>query len=143
MRTQRQHHSAAEGMMERRAFLAAALIAPVAIATPAIAQALVCHAADPVDEFWSAFHAYDEDDPTSEERLIASNSASVNSAAFAAAFKWSRMMTSPFPRRRLSQSIMVVGVGSPIALHSSSTANRVWCHPKRSAGTPASDRDGR
>ncbi len=55
--------------MERRAFLAAALVAPVAIATPAMAQALICHAADPVDEFWSAFHAYDEDDPASEERL--------------------------------------------------------------------------
>lgn len=56
-------------MTDRRAFLAAALVAPVAIAAPAMAQALGCHAADPVDEFWSAFRSYDEDDPASVQRF--------------------------------------------------------------------------
>ena len=55
-------------MTDRRAFLTAALIAPVAIAAPVAAQTLVCAAADPIPEYIAAFHAYDEHDAASVER---------------------------------------------------------------------------
>lgn len=42
--------------MERRLFLAAALTAPMVIAAPVLAAS-----GDPVDEYWSAFHAHNAD----------------------------------------------------------------------------------
>ena len=51
-------------MTDRRAFLTAAPLAPVAIVAPAMAA--ISH--DPIPEYISAFHGYDEDIPATVER---------------------------------------------------------------------------
>ena len=51
-------------MTDRRAFLTAALVAPVVIAAPANASASY----DPIPEYIAAFHGYDEDNSASVER---------------------------------------------------------------------------
>lgn len=55
-------------MTDRRTFLTAALIAPVAIAVPAMAQTFTCTTFDPIPEYLAAFHGYDEDDPAASSR---------------------------------------------------------------------------
>jgi hypothetical protein len=52
-------------MTDRRAFLTAALVAPVAMAVPAAAALHY----DPIPEYLAAFRAYDENDPASIERF--------------------------------------------------------------------------
>ncbi len=49
---------------DRRSFLAAAPVAAVALAVPVAAVA-----SDPIPEYLAAFHAYDDDDRLSAERL--------------------------------------------------------------------------
>lgn len=61
-------------MTDRRSFIAAALVAPVAMAAPALASAY-----DPIPEYLIAFHSYDEDDSAAVER---------HSKACAALHKW-------------------------------------------------------
>jgi hypothetical protein len=52
-------------MTDRRAFITAVLAAPVAIAAPSLAAPQY----DPIPEYISAFHAYDEDVPATVERF--------------------------------------------------------------------------
>lgn len=54
--------------MERRGFIAALALAPVAIAAPAVAQTFVC-SPDPIAEYLAAFHGYDGISEASAERF--------------------------------------------------------------------------
>ena len=54
-------------MTTRRQLLAAAIAAPI-VATPAMAQQLVCSTYDPIPEYQAAFHSYDEDNAASVAR---------------------------------------------------------------------------
>lgn len=62
-------------MTTRRQLLAAAVAAPIAAATPVIAQTFVCSTYDPIPEYQAAFHGYDEHDAVSIERHAASRNA--------------------------------------------------------------------
>lgn len=56
-------------MTDRRRFIAGLAIAPVAIASPAFAQALTCTVADPVTEYLAAFRLYDDQDGAAASRF--------------------------------------------------------------------------